>query len=132
MLQGALAGTLAPGAQSYLDLFHEDAVFEFPFSPGGAVLVEGKEKMTAFLQSIEGNTVFDEFTLKANYSMDDGQTTVLEYEARGRDLKSGNPYVQSYIGVVQLREGRLTLLREYLNPLAVLKASGKTEDEIAR
>ena len=41
----ALGDRLGPGAYEYLDMFHEDAVFEFPFGPGGAVRIEGKPAM---------------------------------------------------------------------------------------
>ena len=125
MLRHALAGDLASGTADYLDPFAEDAVFEFPFSPGGGVHVEGKQRMTEYLHSIEGGVALDQFTLKARYPMTDGKTTVLEYDSKGRHRASGRPYVQSYIAVMQVSDGRITWFREYLNPLAVMAAAGK-------
>ena len=122
MLRQALADHLAPGGHDCLDLFSDDAVFEFPFSPGGGIHVEGKQKMIAYLHKIEDGVAFDEFTLKASYPGADGQTMVLEYDSKGRNQESGLPYAQSYIAVVRLSDGRITLLREYLNPLAVQAA----------
>lgn len=122
MLKQALADRLAPGVHDYLDLFSDKAVFEFPFSPGGSVRVKGKQKMAAYLHTIENGVAFDEFTLKASYPGADGTTVVLEYDSEGRNRKSGLPYVQSYISVVHYSEGRITLFREYLNPLAVQAA----------
>ena len=130
MLRHALGDSLAPGAD-YLDLFSEDAVFEFPFSPGGGVRVEGKDKMAAYLRSIEGGIALDGFTLKAKYPMADGRTTVLEYDSEGRHLKTGRPYVQSYVTVLQVSGGRITAFREYLNPLAIMAASKPAEDALA-
>ena len=114
-LQLALGERLAPGAAAYLDLFHEDAVFEFPSAPGG-VRLEGKARMAAYLHTIEGGIVFDSFTLKAVYPMTDGETVVLEYDSAGRDLPSGNPHLQSYVAVVRLAGGRLGSIREYVIP----------------
>ena len=129
MLQLALADRLAPGGSDYLDLFAPDAVFEFPFSPGGGMHVEGKQKMAAYLHTIEDGVALDEFTLKASYPGADGRTVVLEYDSKGRNQESGLPYAQNYITVVQLSGGRITLFREYLNPLAVQAAESASPDQ---
>lgn len=132
LVKRALRDTLAPGVAGYLDMFHDDAVFEFPYAPGGAVRKEGKEQMAAYLHTIEGGNALDAFVLTAAYPMNDGQTTVLEYESRGHDQASGRPYRQHYIGIYQVTEGRLTLIREYFNPLAALEAAGKTPEGLAQ
>lgn len=46
-------------------MFHEHAVFEFPFGAEGPVRIEGKRAMTDYLAEIEGNIVFDKFDLTA-------------------------------------------------------------------
>ena len=128
LVKRALRDQLAPGATGYLDLFHDDAVFEFPYAPGGAVRQEGKAQMAAYLRSIAGGNALDAFVLTAAYPMSDGHTTVLEYESRGHDRASGRPYRQHYLGIYQVTDGRLTLIREYFNPLAVLEAAGKNPE----
>lgn len=122
MLAAALAAYLHPGAKHYLELFAEDAVFEFPFAPGGAVRRVGSDDMAAYLRSLEGGVVFDELTLTGSYpdGGDDGPSVVvLEYDGRGHDQASGAPYVQSYISVVHLVDGKIIFFREYFNPLAI-------------
>lgn len=126
MVTRALADRLVPTGSEYLDMFHDDAVFDFPFSPGGPVRVEGKAKMAEFLSSIEGGTDFREFSLDASYPMT-GDIVVMEYHCRGRDAKSGLPYPQRYVAVLQLRDGRLSLLREYLNPLLNMAITAATK-----
>ena len=91
MIQEALGDALTPGVEGYLDLFHDDAVFEFPFSPGGAVRREGKSSMAAYLRAMEGGTVFERFFLEAAYPMDHGRTTVLEYRFEGPRRGLGVP-----------------------------------------
>lgn len=125
MLTAALEPHLHPGAEHYLDLFADDAVFEFPFAPGGAVRKVGRDEMAAYLRTLEGGTVFDELALTGSY-LGDGDdddaavVVVLEYDGRGHDQTSGALYVQRYISVVHLAGGRITAFREYFNPLAVL------------
>lgn len=81
MTKAALGVRLALGADEYLDMFHDDAVFEFPFGIGGPVHVEGKPAMAAYLAKIEGATIFNRFDLKAAYPIrDDGM--VLEYHCQ--------------------------------------------------
>ena len=115
MLQLALGERLAPGAADYLGLFLEDAVFEFPAAPGG-VRLEGKAQMAAYLRTLEGGIVFDRFTLKTVYPVTDSETVVLEYDSAGHDSPSGEPHLQSYVAVVRLAGGRLSLIREYVIP----------------
>ena len=118
MTRAALGARLAPGADEYLDMFHDDAVFEFPFSPGGPVRIEGKPAMADYLDKIEGSTIFDRFDLKARYPIrDDGM--VLEYRSAARVGKTGAPFQQDYVAVVRTSAGRSGFYREYLDPLNI-------------
>ena len=114
----ALGDRLAPGADEYLDMFHEDAIFEFPFGPGGAVRIEGKPAMAAYLAKIEGSTVFDRFDLDAAYPIRAGGM-ILEYHCAARAGATGAPFKQNYVCVASTSAGRIALYREYLNPLNI-------------
>lgn len=115
MLELALGERLAPSVADYLDLFHDDAVFEFPSAPGG-VKLRGKAQMATYLHTLEGGVVFDRFTLKTMYPVTDGETVVLEYGSAGHDPASGRLQQHRYVGVVRLVRGRLSLIREYVIP----------------
>ncbi len=118
MTRAALGDRLAPGAVEYLDMFHDDAVFEFPFTTGEPVRKEGKAAMADYLASIEGSTVFDRFDLKASYPIrDDGM--VLEYHAHARAGAAKTPFQQDYVAVVETAGGRIRLYREFFNPLNI-------------
>ncbi len=118
MTRSALGDRLAPGADEYLDMFHDDAVFEFPFGANGPVRVEGKPAMADYLASIEGSTVFERFDLTCSHPIrDDGM--ILEYRSRARAGAEGVPFEQAYVAVVQTVDGRIRLYREYLDPLNI-------------
>ena len=129
MLRLALSDRISPVGDDYLDLFSGDAVFEFPFSPGGAIHIERKEKMAAYLESIKDGVALEEFTLKASYPVADGATTVLEHDSKGHNRESKRPYAQSYVTVLRIADGQITRFCEYLNPLAVQAASGTGDKE---
>lgn len=118
MTRTALGDRLAPGAAEYLDMFHDDAVFEFPFGSLGPVRVEGKSAMAEYLGSIEGSTVFERFDLTASYPIRDGGM-ILEYRCRARAGASNIPFAQDYVAVVETAGGRIRLYREYLDPLNI-------------
>ena len=118
MTRMALEDRLAPGAAEYLDMFHDDAVFEFPFGPGGPVRVEGKPAMADYLASIEGSTVFEHFDLTAKYPVRDGGM-ILEYRCQARAGNAGPSFKQDYVAVIETDDGRIRLYREYLNPLNI-------------
>ena len=65
-----------------------------------------------------------DFTLLAAYPVQDGMTTVLEYDGTVHLEQAGTQFRQRYIAVLQLRDGRLALWREYTNPIAAKTATG--------
>ena len=118
MTRTALGARLAPGADEYLDMFQDGAVFDFPFSPGGPVHIQGKAAMADYLGKIEGSTIFDRFDLKASYPIR-GDGMVLEYRSAARVGKTGAPFQQDYVAVVRTSAGRGGFYREYFDPLNI-------------
>lgn len=118
MTRAALGKRLAPGADEYLDMFHEHAVFEFPYGVSGPIHIEGKAAMADYLVKIEGSTIFDRFDLKASYPIrGDGMT--LEYHCKARVGTTDTSFEQDYVAVVRTSAGRIESYREYLDPLNV-------------
>ena len=56
-----------------------------------------------------------------------GETVIFEFSCAGAGAKTGEPYNQSYISVVTLRDGRIARYRDYWNPLVVVQALGDPE-----
>ena len=121
----ALGARLSPGVADYLDLFLEEGVLETPYvAPGSPSRWEGQQAIAAFLGKLRGVIRLADFSLVAVYPAQDGATTVLEYDGTVHLEKDGTRFRQRYIAVVRLRDGRIALWREYLNPLASRAAAG--------
>lgn len=124
LLVAALGPQLAPGVRDYLDLFADDGVLETPYVPPGSTSrLEGKPAITAFLGELRGVIRLADLSLLAAYPAQDGITTVLEYDGTVHLEKAGTQFRQRYIAVLQLRDGRLALWREYTNPIAAKTAT---------
>ncbi len=114
----ALGDRLSPGVADYLDLFCPDGVLETPYvSPGSPSRWDGPE-IAVYLGKLSGVIRLAEFTLVAAYPVQVGDTTVLEYDGTVHLENNGTRFRQRYIAVVTLRDGRIALWREYLNPLS--------------
>ena len=114
----ALGPRLSPGVADYLDLFCPDGVMETPYvSPGRPGRWQG-EAIGAYLATLSGVIRLADFSLVAAYPAQDGATVVLEYDGTVHLEKKGTRFRQHYVGIVTLRDGRIALWREYLNPLA--------------
>ncbi len=123
MMCAALGDRLAPGVETYLDLFFDDAVAEFPYGrPIDGDRAEGKEAIAAYLEKRRGTAMQEKTTLTAAYGA--GDTVVLEYRGAFRAAQHHSHFVQSYIAVVVMREGRIARFREYANPLLMQQAAG--------
>lgn len=124
MVTRTLADRLVPAGVEYLDMFHDDATFEFPYLSDGPVSCQGKPAMAAFLETIRDKTDFEEFVLDSCRRMEH-DAVILEYHCYARDRASGKPYPQRYIAVLRLKGELLSLLREYNNPLVNLSFTGR-------
>lgn len=99
-------------------LLHDDAVFDFPYRSsnqiisGRVAIVEHlRAGLTAFLKSIS-------FEVHALYPSQDGQFAISEHSSEG-ERAAGGMYRNRYVCVVQARDGRIVLYREYYNPQAL-------------
>lgn len=122
MLRTVLGDRLAPEAETFVDMLAEDAVMEFPFAPEGLPKrSEGRAAVAEHLQRLARLISFDRIG-QASVLAQDGETTVLTFEAVGRGLLSGAAYDQSYLSVIDVRDGRIVRYRDFWNPLAVVRA----------
>ncbi|WP_245451341.1 MULTISPECIES: nuclear transport factor 2 family protein [Georhizobium] len=125
LLRAALGERLAP-ADSLLDMFTDDVLFEFPYAPDGLPgRLEGTPALAAHLEKLGPLLTFGPMHLGNVHAV--GETVIFEFSCTGQGVKTGAPYDQVYISVVTLREGRIARYRDYWNPLIVLTALGGTE-----
>ena len=122
LLRAALGDRLAP-ADSLLDMFADDVVFEFPYAPDGLPKrLDGSAALAAHLERLGPLLTFGQMELGSVHNA--GDTVIFEFSCTGQGADTGAPYNQVYISVVILRDGRIARYRDYWNPLVVLTALG--------
>jgi ketosteroid isomerase-like protein len=116
----------------WIALWADDGVLEFPFAPAGrASRYVGKADILAYMQAVAARMAgriqsegLDYFHL---HPLLDPTMICLEMAVKGRVLETGAPYVQKYISMIQTRDGKIVLYREYWNPLVSMDANGGRE-----
>jgi ketosteroid isomerase-like protein len=110
-------------------MFAEDGVFEFPYAPPGwPQRVEGRAAIQRYLQGLAGLTLQHVCSPTVRW-VENESTVILEFSVKGRNDKTGAPYAQRYISVIELKGGLIALYRDYWNPLPVLEALGSAYSE---
>lgn len=107
--------------------YAEDVVIEVPFAPAGhRNRFEGRQAFLDFANPRrEGLPVrFDDCRTLAVHETQDPDTIVVEYELVGTLLKTGEQKDATFIGVLTVKDGKVTRWREYQNTLAMLQALG--------
>ncbi|WP_299475818.1 nuclear transport factor 2 family protein [uncultured Roseibium sp.] len=126
MLRGALGDAIiARAGENFLEMCHEDIVFQFPFAPEGTVReLHGRDAMAAYLPKVGELIDFESMSPAIAHRSTDGVTFVLEFSCKGKGAKTGGRYDQDYISVIRLQNGRIVRYRDYWNPLVLLNAVG--------
>ncbi|MFZ4835200.1 nuclear transport factor 2 family protein [Rouxiella sp. Mn2063] len=129
LLRQTLSSLLDPNAKLLLDMMAENVVFEFPYAlPDGVQAVNGKQALADYLLSVSGLISLDSMTLQRCVLALEGNTAVLEFSGTGRLNKTGQPYHQRYISVIEIKERLIVRYSDYWNPLA-LQSTHQQEGE---
>lgn len=112
-----------------MPLWNEGGVMEFPFAPGGSPnKFQGAEAIRTTLSSaFEMRPRMKFFDVKS-YQAADSDFAFIEFKG-DMTLKSGQPYNNIYIAKVEAHEGKLSLFKEFFNPLVDLEAGNPREAE---
>lgn len=113
----------------WIDLWADDGVLEFPFAPSGRRgRYAGKPDILAYMKSVAVRMASRIKTEGVDYfqirPMLDPTMSCVEMGVKGRILESGAPYLQKYISIIETKAGKLSLYREYWNPLVSMDANG--------
>ena len=112
----AFAGVSAADADQMLANYTDDLVLELPYADP-PMAIEGLEKVRSYLKA-----AFQVFKFRLDitevHETVDPQMLVLEYVSDGHIEPSGKPYANRYIGVYWFRDGAISRVREFYNPLA--------------
>ncbi|MET1413441.1 nuclear transport factor 2 family protein [Roseibium sp. HPY-6] len=129
MLRDALGDAIiAQAGENFLEMCHENIVFEFPFAPEGSVrALNGRNAMAAYLPKVGELIDFEAMSPAVTHRSADGVTFVLEFSCSGKGAKTGERYDQDYISIIKVQDGRIVHYRDYWNPLVLLNAVGGIE-----
>lgn len=105
-----------------MPLWSIDGVLDFPFAPDGSPKTfEGAATIRRTLDSAFRQRVRMAFPTIVAHQGADPNLAFIEFNGE-MTLASGTPYNNRYIAKVEARAGKLTLFREYFNPLVDLAA----------
>jgi uncharacterized protein len=112
------------------DLWAPDVVIEAPFAAGGPSRTEGRDNFLARTKtSRESLPVrFEEMRNVVVHDTTDPNKIIVEYELVGTVLTTGKLESALFIAVMEVRDGLMTLWREYQNTLAIAQALGQLPD----
>jgi ketosteroid isomerase-like protein len=126
--------SLAKDLEGFADLFAPDGVHELPFAPPGIPRrLEGQETLRGYFAAITGTPLkhasFENMTV---YETADPGVIIAEYDAHGTVTSTGRPYQLRYVQVVKVRDGQITLWRDYWDPLASAELLGRIPELLSR
>ena len=105
-------------------LFAEDGVFEFPYMPtiGINARFQGHEAIRGVLELVRSH--FPSFTLSSIeiHDLKNGSGLFVEYHSEGFVDGTDKVYAQDYVSHLVVENGRIKLLREYLNIISSARA----------
>ncbi|WP_428390467.1 nuclear transport factor 2 family protein [Lichenicoccus sp.] len=118
-----LGNRLAPGAETFPEMFADDGVLEYPFAPPGlnSPLV-GRDAIFANFMRLRKILRIDSVADAIEIETRNTDTVILEFSGTGAGVKTGEPYRQRYISVITLRNGHISRYKDYWNPIALFQA----------
>ncbi len=118
-LRGLVEGT------DFFDMHADDVVVEYIITvPDYPRRIVGREAL-AELYSDYGDSIVQSGSSDVHRYYDpEKSVVVLEYTMHGTVVRSGAPYVNRFVSVITIGNGKIVHWRDYLDPLAVFAAFG--------
>ena len=112
------------------DLWAPDVVIETPFAAGGPHRHEGRDNFLAATKTSRETLPvrFEEMRDVVVHDTTDPNKIIVEYELVGTLLTTGERKSALFIAVMEIRDGLVTLWREYQNAIAMAEALGQLPD----
>jgi len=93
-------------------------VAEFPFAPSGwPARLEGRSAIEDYVRDYAKTLDIKAFPKKVVHRTTDPDVAIVEFDAEGVVVPTGEPYRSSYIVVITTRDGEIVNYRDYWNPL---------------
>jgi uncharacterized protein len=115
---------LAEG-EDYFDLLTEDVVFEYVVTvPGYPRRVEGRQSIIDLYSNYDDYMTVRSADRLRVYRDPEASVVVLEYEVHGESVQTGRPYNNRFASIITVKDDKVTLWRDYLDPIAIFDAAG--------
>ncbi|WPB82520.1 nuclear transport factor 2 family protein [Archangium violaceum] len=110
----------------WLELFTDDAVVEFPYAAGLGLpeRLEGRGAIRQYFMDTPKHFLGLTFTNVRRYPTTELDVALAEAHGSATIAATGSTYEQDYVMLVKARNGRISLYREYWNPVPGLRAFG--------
>ncbi|MGW0574948.1 nuclear transport factor 2 family protein [Streptomyces sp. NPDC002920] len=116
-----LEGVFALDAETAVADLADDIVMDFPLSPEGLPRrIEGKEAAVGLIRSLVPDFWKEIRSTRMDIRFEaDPERCVAEFASEGT-LANGKPYIQSYVSLFTVREGKIARYAEYCDPFPIL------------
>jgi ketosteroid isomerase-like protein len=121
-------------ADRYADLFAPDGALELPFRrPGIPARWRGREEIRAAARQgwAAAPLRLHEVRTAAVHDTTDPDVLVAEHDLVGVSTTTGRPFTLPSLVVLEARDGRIAVLREYLDVVAVARATERLPELVA-
>jgi ketosteroid isomerase-like protein len=134
VFEEAMRLCVADDLVGFADLFAADGIHELPFAPPGIPRrLEGREAIRNHFSGMANRArVETGFRPVCIHETADPEVIVVELDAQGLVVATGQPYELRYVEVIQVRNGQIVLWRDYWNPLASADVEGQVPQLVAR
>jgi ketosteroid isomerase-like protein len=124
VVEHVLRAGLEMDTETFVSLIAPGGYIEWPYRPAGIPgRVEGREQIREFLTAqAKGFVRFDEYRNTVIHETTDPEVVIVEYDAHGTVIPTGEPLHQTIIAVLRIRDGLVVSYRDYLNPLILAEA----------
>jgi ketosteroid isomerase-like protein len=118
--------TLLADPARWATLFAEDALWELAFAPslGHPARLEGRAAMSRHAAWFAEAVKDFQFLDVQVFPMANASTAVASMRGQGTIVSTGRSYQQEYVVFLWSKDGQITCLREYFDPVRAARAMG--------
>lgn len=114
----------------FADLFAAEGVLAYPFAaPGQPPELRGRETIREYFAAVGGAR--EAFVMEGVDAVvrqtEDPEVVVTEITHHGQSKATGGPYRFTALGVIRVRDGEIVRYDDYMNPIAMARLLGRTE-----
>ena len=115
----------------FADLFAEDGVLAYPFAPPGRPAeLHGRDAIRSFFadRAAHRDLLVMDGVEALIRETDDPEVVVTEITHHGWSKAANAPYRHLALGVIRVRDGRIVRYDDYMDPIALARMLGRTEE----